>query len=493
MLKILIPVVAMIVGVAAGVFLGTRRRSPNSADGSAPGSTPGHERGNEWLARLSGSIAKITGWIQTVSGSATGRLEGMVHGTQQTPRSQEARPAATSDAGGPAEAASKAATRPPATVSETHHSAVANAPRTSEAGVNLSALNCRARIGREPKGDIWQTILVVDICGAIEAPDDGHDVDLRVTLNDVTDRKGQSPLPVLVRPKNGPINRTSEFSYQTEIGKLCQQHTVLEDWTAVAQISPEWFVLPRQGHRELRFNIAIVSRATSEELATGTCIGAFENLEIGYLDIDDNIQRAKTLAVGLAFSVGAANNALQEPEINVIHGWVRTNFGSGNASEGARLELDQALRKTAGFFLRGGRLNLEEVCREIVEIAPMVGRLDIMDLSLRVAGAKGQVTPTDIRLLKDLAQWLQIDRTRLRAMVEKQLPVSMHQSEDAEMILGVTTEMSKDEVRSQLNREYVKWSSRVISSDPAIRQQADQMLNLIANARTQYIGVKLSK
>jgi hypothetical protein len=43
----------------------------------------------------------------------------------------------------------------------------------------------------------------------------------------------------------------------------------------------------------------------------------------------------------------------------------------------------------------------------------------------------------------------------------------------------------QDEVRHQLNREYAKWSSRVISSDPAIRKQADQMLNLIANARTQ--------
>ncbi len=360
----------------------------------------------------------------------------------------------------------------------------------SDGAVNLGVLNCRARIGREPKGDTWQTVLVLDICGTIEAPDDGHEVELKTTLSDVTDNKGQTPLPVPARPKQGPINRAVSFTYQTEIGKLCQRHTVLEDWMTVAQISPEWLVLPRQGHRELRFNVAIISRSTGQELATGSCVGAFENLEIGYLDVDDNIQRAKTLAVGLAFSVGAANNALREPETNVIYGWVRTNFGSGDASEGARLELEQALRKTAGFFLKGGRLNLEEICKEIVEIAPMVGRLDIMDLCLRVAGAKGQVTTTDIGLLKDLAQWLRIDRTRLRAMVEKTLPVSMHQSEDAEMILGVTTEMSKDEVRHQLNREYAKWSSRVISSDPAIRKQADQMLNLIANARTQYIGVK---
>jgi len=112
---------------------------------------------------------------------------------------------------------------------------------------------------------------------------------------------------------------------------------------------------------------------------------------------------------------------------------------------------------------------------------------------LRVAAAKGQVTTAELTLLKNLAEWLRIDRARLRTMVEKRLPISMHQGEDTEIILGVTTEMSKDEARHQLNREYAKWSSRVISSDPSIRKQADQMLNLIANARTQYVGVKLSK
>jgi hypothetical protein len=478
MLTIVISVLAMLVGVGAGVYIGIRR--PNlQSDGAGESQPP------SGLQRIRDLLARLPDWITRVSCSAKSAVGGLTSGSKSRgsqPVIVEESPQATDQI--------RKSTDAPVVNGE---SASSDVPEKSDISVNLGALNCRARIGREPKGDTWQTVLIVDICGAIEAPDDGHDVDLKATLSDITDHKGQRPLPVLPRPKHGPIDRSSQFSYQTGVGKLCNQHTVLTDWMTVAQISPEWFVLPRQGHRELRLNISIVSRATGQQLAAGTCTGAFENLEIGYLDIDDNIQRAKTLAVGLAFSVGAANNALQEPEINVIHGWVRTNFGSGNVSEGARLELEQALRKTAGFFLRGGRLNLEEICREIVEIAPMVGRLDIMDLSLRVAGAKGQVTATDIRLLKDLAQWLQIDRGRLRTMVEKALPVSMHQSEDAEMILGVTTEMSKDEVRHQLNREYAKWSSRVISSDPAIRNQADQMLNLIANARTQYIGVKFSQ
>jgi len=367
----------------------------------------------------------------------------------------------------------------------------ANASENLCTVVDTNVLNGRARIGRQPKGDSWQSVLIVDICGTIQAPDDGHEVGLEVKLADVTDDKA-NPAPALSRPKHGSITNVIPFVFQTSMGKLYSQTTVLEDWTAVAQISPDWFVLPRQGRRELQYTLAVVSQSTGEHLAETTCTAPYESIETGYLDIEDNIQRAKTLAVGLAFTVGAANDALQETEIDIIHGWVATNFGSADASEAAQLELERALRKTAAFFLRGGHLNVQEICAEIVQIAPMVGRLDILDLCLRVAAAKGQVTQAELTVLKNLAEWLQIDRNRLRAMVEKILPIDMHRTQDAEIILGVTTEMSQDEARHQLNREYAKWSSRVISSDPAIRKQADQMLNLLANARTQYVGVKPS-
>jgi hypothetical protein len=365
-------------------------------------------------------------------------------------------------------------------------------PQEFAVPVDPTRLNCRARIGREPKGDSWQSVLIVDICGTIVAPDEGHEVRLEVTLGDVTDDSDHA-LPVLGRPKEGSIQGAPPFEFQASMGKLCHQTTVLEDWTVAGQISPEWCVFPRKGQRLLQYKVAIVSQSTANPLATATCKSTYENVETGYLDIEDNIQRAKTLAVGLAFSVGAASGSLLDPEVDVINGWVNTNFGSADASATVRLELEQALRKTAAFFRRGGTLDVEDICSEIAEIAPPVGRLDILDLCLRVAASKGQVAEAELTLLKNLADWLKVDRARLRTMAEKVLPVSMHQIEDEEMILGLTNEMSKDETRHQLNREYAKWSSRVISSDPEIRQQADQMLNLIANARTQHVGVTLSK
>ncbi len=354
--------------------------------------------------------------------------------------------------------------------------------------LDLRRFNCRVRIGREAVGESWRSVLVMDICGTIQAPAEGCEIEVRIEPSDVTDGADQ-PLPLLNRPKQGPLNSTSHFVHQCDMGRLCRLTTMLPDWTTVTQLSPEWFVLPRRGQRQLRYAVSIVPRATGEQLAYATCTGAFENTESGYLDIEDDIQRAKTLAVGLAFSVGAANGQLLDPEVNVIGAWVKTNFGSAGASADANLELDRALQKTASFFRRGGTLNVPQICGEIIEIAPLAGRLDILDLCLRVAAAKGQVTAAEFKLLKDLAEGLQIDRNRLRTMVEKILPVEMHRTKDAEMVLGITSAMSQDEARHQLNHEYAKWSSRVISTDPAIRRQADQMIRLIADARTQYVSV----
>ncbi len=358
--------------------------------------------------------------------------------------------------------------------------------------LNLGAFNCRTRIGRQAEGESWRSVILIDVCGTIQAPTDGHEVELHVAIRDVTDNETES-LPILNRPKHGPLNPSSHFAYQADMGRLCRQTTRLEDWTAVGQISPEWFVLPRAGRRQIQYTVSVISHQNGQQLACSTCVGPYENLETGYVDVEDNIQRAKTLAVGLAFSVGAANGRLLDPEVNVIYAWVRTNFGSAQVSSGAQLELDRALQKTANFFRRGGTLNLQPICGEIVEIAPLIGRIEILDLCLRVAAAKGQVTTTELKLLKDLSDWLQIERARLRTMVEKILPVEMHQGHDAEVVLGVTATMTQDEARVQLNREYAKWSSRVISTDPSIRRQADQMLKLLGQARTQYVGVQSAR
>ena len=69
--------------------------------------------------------------------------------------------------------------------------------------VNLNAFNCRTRIGRQADGDSWRSVIVIDICGTIQAPADGHEVELRVSIQDVTDNEAASaagPEPAQTRP-----------------------------------------------------------------------------------------------------------------------------------------------------------------------------------------------------------------------------------------------------------------------------------------------------
>ncbi len=148
--------------------------------------------------------------------------------------------------------------------------------------LDLSAFNSRVRIGRQPEGESWRSVLVVDLCGTIQAPTDGCEVELRVSLKDVTDREAESS-PVLNRPRQGPLNPSSHFLFQADMGRLCRQTTVLEDWTTVGQISPEWFVLARGGRRTLRYTTAVVSPQTGEQLACSDS-RHLRTTATGYLD-----------------------------------------------------------------------------------------------------------------------------------------------------------------------------------------------------------------
>ena len=93
-----------------------------------------------------------------------------------------------------------------------------------------------------------------------------------------------------------------------------------------------------------------------------------------------------------------------------------------------------------------------------------------------------------LALLKKLADLLEVDADRFRSMMEKIIPAGMHEDGDVEIALGVTSDMSNEQTRRHLNKEYLKWNARVTSSNPKIQNQADYMLKFIAEVRTERIG-----
>ncbi len=362
-------------------------------------------------------------------------------------------------------------------------------------------LNCRVQLIRQEKDNRVFDAFNVEIRGSIHAPGDRHYTTVQVLITDVTDgiteakpvqarveQWQQSPQTQKKAFASPQLYDSPAFCYNADLGRLPHAESILSDWTAVAQLDVTPMIFPRKGKRNLHFNISILSRENGEELACATCTFSYENASFGYIDLQENIQRTKTLAVALAFAVSAADKKLYDCEVELIKNWARGNIDVSKVSDKARRKFDKALDEALGFFLDGNQLDTYKICKEIAEIAPLAERCEILDLCLRVARANGSVAAEELAILKNLANWLEVDMNRFRAMAEKILPVGMHQVEDVEVTIGVNSNMSKEETRRHLNKEYRKWNARVTNFDPEIQTQADQMLKLIAEARSQYVG-----
>ena len=324
----------------------------------------------------------------------------------------------------------------------------------------------------------------VEIRGRIAAPGDTGFAKVQICVADITDGIEQAKC-VRAKVKQWQIRDSSEFCYEAELGKLPDAGTIVSEWMSVGQIPCEWLNLPRKGQRVLQFTTSVLLGGSGQELACGVCNAAYENPVFGYIDSEENVRRAKSLAVALSFSVSAADGKMYDCEIEVVKNWARNNIDFAEVSNKARRRLERALKKTAAFFREGSRLDVRRVCRELVEIAPVGERYDILELCLCVVHANGVVAAEELAILKELADWLEVDKDRFRMMMEKILPAEMYEVADVETVLGVTADMSGESAREHLKREYRKWNCRVTSQDPDVQSQADYMLSFIAEARSQ--------
>jgi uncharacterized tellurite resistance protein B-like protein len=360
---------------------------------------------------------------------------------------------------------------------------------------DLNVLNCRIQetIQKEENSEI--DAFSVDICGSIHAPADLHHTTLKVTIQDVTDgpsnvRPVQARVKQCQAPASSDTGQAGEmpvYCHSADLGRLPHKTTVLSDWTSVAKLRVDWLLFARKGQRSLQFNVSILSAKDGMELANASCSYIYDNPSFGYIDMQENAEHSKTLAVALAFAVSAADGRIYECEIELIKKWAKDNINLTRSSDKAERELDKALNEVITFYRQGNKLDTFNICREVVAIAPIAGRCEILELCFNVAKANGNVVAEELKFLKELANQMEIEGGRFRELMEKVIPLEMHEVKDIESILGVTSDMNTEIARARLNKEYVKWNARVTNTNPKVQNQADQMLKLIAEARSQYI------
>ncbi len=327
---------------------------------------------------------------------------------------------------------------------------------------------------------------VVKIKGSIHAPKDRRHTVAQIVITDVTDGISKAK-PAHSSLERWQMNDSSVFCYSTELGRLPKAVTKLAEWITVAEIKADWLTLPRTGKRDLLLVVSILSGKSGEKIASTYCNFIYENSALGYIDLQENIEHAKILAVTLAFAVAVADNDVADCELELIKSWARTNIAAFNASNRSKRRLEKAINRTAGLLNQGQQIDISSVCTEIVKLTAHQQRRDILELCMYVAKATGTVTEGKFNTLSDIADSLEIESEQFFEMTERFLPPDICQVKDIGLLVGITSDMSKDQARERLNKQYKKWSSRVTNFDPEIRQQAASMLKYIAEARNEYI------
>ncbi len=195
----------------------------------------------------------------------------------------------------------------------------------------------------------------------------------------------------------------------------------------------------------------------------------------------DEDERARSMAITLAFALSASKGKINDSEVEIIKQWAGENIPGSRDDR----KFHKAMTATRAFFHAGNKIDSNGICSELLERTSLGQRYSILELCMKVAAADDLATAKQLVFLRNLANWLEVDESKVSMMMESFVPVNIHEVQDVEFILGINNLMSPDDARDKLNREYRKWNGRVTNPDSKIRAQAKLMIKLITNLKNK--------
>ncbi len=331
------------------------------------------------------------------------------------------------------------------------------------------------------------TCYSIEIKGSVLCNQDGLETDLLVQVLDLSD--GLDKAKAILTSTDDDPHGQGGFVYREQNGCLPEGWSVLSNWCPVATLNLSSLCYARQGERTLGLSVSIVSSDSDQPLATDRSLFAFNNPYPGYQDVYENKPRIGTLGEALAWTICKTDQKKDGQNNEIINEW-RNSF-QGNSSltskiAGLRLLYDK-------FFSRFGHLNPlwkktwpRPLSKRLASITSMIDRQQVMELCFKMIASENSAGAIELTNLRNISRYLEIAPEQYRTMMEKLLPVTMHEVRDIELLLDISPQMPNPVVRQYLSKEYSKWNARVTHADSQIREQASIMLEIIAQARTQF-------
>ncbi len=356
-----------------------------------------------------------------------------------------------------------------------------------------SSLQLLIERGARDFGGVSTDCLFVKISGPINLPLNMLTAVFSLSLWDVS--RGSEPdkrKPVLCSLPELQLKGSQMFLW-TNVQQMTYANSMVNGWIEILFIPLDFITFPAKGNRELYFDLSITPLGQAGNTANRALFSLmYVNKSLGYVDGIQIRIKAEELGLKYAAAVSAIDGEIDSDEKTVIRNWMDTRIDS--LPEDMRAETTRSLSRA---LMIAERLSasirpedIELLCDDIVEDYPIgsfpKGELyDIVELCMKVAAADGIASPEELKLVDRIASLLHVDMDRFRKMSEKILPVNIHSKRDVAAILGLKAEWTVKQRKKHLRDQYREWSARVTHSDAKVRDQADEMLRIIAEERAK--------
>jgi uncharacterized tellurite resistance protein B-like protein len=316
---------------------------------------------------------------------------------------------------------------------------------------------------------------------------------------DVTEDK---TLPVLSMVEGFQEADTTAYQHRVQAG-MVEPDTGFLSWIRAGAVVPEMLVPPYGGERKLKIVLRLVDEDmvnhinmglhTADDRAivglyTTSIVHKFEGK--GYEETVADRDRSNALVVRLAVAVAMADGSMDKTEAQTISAWIAKTLSILDGDRRVRVkEASNAAFKEAYAEAKKSELTLSHVTADLNALADEATKYQAIELCLDVMAADGNADPSEIETIRRIAMALDIDFDELQKMKDQRL-VKLTQTasgDSLEALLGIDPDWTADRIKKHLRVEFAKWNGRLTSlTDPSERERAQDMLDLIADARKKH-------
>lgn len=348
----------------------------------------------------------------------------------------------------------------------------------------LNAFECSITDDTFKGEDFEWDVFHVQMKGLIEGSQDDFPVKYIVQMMDVTD--GISP--ILSALDQFQSKDSTVFWFESDIDRLPYSSTIFKDWVTTVKIPKAILEFPRSGSRKIEFKVFAVDAYTDKILSQDSTIVSYRNPDKGYEEQSEHREYFEEMVIKTAMLVSASDGDMDTSEANVVKSWIQRNL------ERYKVEYrDEEKERLNGYIkeayhdIQDNTIDIYDILEGIENITSEGEKFELFQVCLDVAQADGEADEAELEIIHDIAKYIKLDEKQFKSMIEKTLPITMHTSPaNEENLLGITPDMEVKEIKSILREQYQKWNARVASSDPKIRTQAEEMIQIIAKAREKY-------